>query len=153
VTVQKGAKKERPGGQVKDAVNVCVADLFNHYGATEQAVCSKLKKQKLEVIESNLNKFSSVRFAHNYHELLYLLHYQHDGIGDSDFRVWNLNLPLKHNNSLVQSLAWTPHKSLYRKKALEKYQLVANMTDDSIRCIHFLQLKLVLKTIRLVLCI
>jgi hypothetical protein len=61
VTVQKGVKvapdiKERPGGQVKDAVNVCIADLFNHYEATEQAVCSKLKKQKLEVIESNLNK-------------------------------------------------------------------------------------------------
>jgi len=33
--------KKKPGGQVDDNVNVCVADLLNHYGASEQAVCSK----------------------------------------------------------------------------------------------------------------
>ena len=61
---------------------------------------------------------------------------------DSDFNVENLNVPVKQNKALVQSQAWTPYTNLYTNMAYQRYQLVANMTDDSIRSVHFLQLKL-----------
>ena len=64
------------------------------------------------------------------------------GMEDSDFNVENLNVPVKQNKALVQSQAWTTYKNLYTNMAYQRYQLVANMTEDSIRSFHFLQLKL-----------
>lgn len=67
------------------------------------------------------------------------------GMDDSDFSVENLSVPIKQNKALVQSQAWTPHKNLYSNMAYQHYQLVANMTEDSIRSVHFLQLKLAIE--------
>ena len=61
---------------------------------------------------------------------------------DSDFISVNINLPRRNNKALVQTQAWTPYKNLFSNMAFQQYQLAANMTEDSIRSIHFVQLPL-----------
>jgi hypothetical protein len=61
---------------------------------------------------------------------------------DSDFISENINLPRRNNKALVQTQAWTPYKNLFSNMAFQQYQLAANMTEDSIRSIHFVQLPL-----------
>ncbi len=63
-------------------------------------------------------------------------------IADSDFMAENMNAPRRNNKSLVQTQAWTPYKNLFSHMAFQQEQLAANMTVDSIRSIHFVQLKL-----------
>ena len=104
------------------------------------AVCTIMEMGQLELLLSHVGVYGHTITAANIIAGIF-----RHGMEDSDFRVENLNVPLKHNKSLVQSQAWTPHKALYSNMAYQKYQLVANMTDESIRCVHFLQHKLALE--------
>jgi hypothetical protein len=104
------------------------------------AVCTMMEEGQLELLLAHVGVYGHTITATNIINGIF-----RHGMEDSDFRVENLNVPLKHNKSLVQSQAWTPHKTLYSNMAYQKYQLVANMTDDSIRSVHFLQVKLALE--------
>ena len=64
------------------------------------------------------------------------------GMDDSDLMAENINVPRRNNKALVQTQAWTSYKNLFSNMAFQQYQLAANMTEDSVRSIHFVQLKL-----------
>lgn len=62
-------------------------------------------------------------------------------MADSDFLNENMNMPLQHNKTLVMNQAWFTHKGLHTNMAFQIYHLPANMKDDSIKCVHFLPVK------------
>ena len=101
------------------------------------AICNMVEEGRLEILLAPLGVYGHTMTPTNIINGIF-----RHGMEDSDFNVENLNVPVKQNKALVQSQAWTPYKNLYTNMAYQRYQLVANMTEDSIRSVHFLQLKL-----------
>ena len=101
------------------------------------AICNMVEEGRLEILLAPLGVYGHTMTPTNIINGIF-----RHGMEDSDFNVENLNVPVKQNKALVQSQAWTPYKNLYTNMAYQRYQLVANMTEDSIISVHFLQLKL-----------
>jgi hypothetical protein len=104
------------------------------------AICNIMEEGRMDILLAPLGVYGHTVTATNI--IAGLFRHRMD---DSDFMVENMNVPRKRNKALVQTQAWTPYKNLFPNMAFQQYQLAANMTEDSIRSIHFVQLKLAIE--------
>jgi len=101
------------------------------------AICNIMEEGRMDILLTPLGVYGHTVTAANIIAGIF-----RHGMDDSDFMAENINAPRRNNKALVQTQAWTPYKNLFSNMAFQQYQLAANMTEDSIRSIHFVQLKL-----------
>ena len=101
------------------------------------AICNIMEEGRMDILLTPLGVYGHTVTATNIIAGIF-----RHGMDDSDFIAENINAPRKNNKTLVQTQAWTPYKNLFSHMAFQQCQLAANMTEDSIRSIHFVQLKL-----------
>jgi hypothetical protein len=101
------------------------------------AICNIMEEGRWDILLTPLGVYGHTVTAANIITGIF-----RHGMDDSDFMAEYINAPRRNNKALVQTQAWTPYKNLFSTMAFQQYQLAANMTEDSIRSIHFVQLKL-----------
>jgi len=101
------------------------------------AICNMMEEGRMDILLAPLGVYGHTVTATNIIAGIF-----RHGMDDSDFISENINLPRRNNKALVQTQAWTPYKNLFSNIAFQQYKLAVNMTEDSIRSIHFVQLPL-----------
>jgi len=112
---------------------------FKVVGKTAEGIiiCKIMEEGRMDILLTPLGVYGHTFTANN----IIAGMFRH-GMDDSDVMAENINTPRRNNKALVQTQAWTPYKNLFSHMAFQQCQLAANMIEDSIRSIHFVQLKL-----------